>query len=144
MSGRRISSTDVEVGRRMKLRRIDLGYSQEDLGEALGVTYQQVQKYEHGINRVSAGRLLQIAELLKVPLQFFFADGGRASIGDAGDAKLFGLVDTAYSLRLLKAFSRIKDRSLQRNMVELVERIADTAGAATAQDGRTARPFIRR
>jgi transcriptional regulator with XRE-family HTH domain len=141
MSGRRVSNTDVEVGRRMKLRRIDLGYSQEDVGEALGVTYQQVQKYEHGTNRVSAGRLQQIAELLKVPLQFFFADGDRQSIGDPS---VLGLLETAYSLRLVKAFGRIKDRRIQRNTVELVERIADAAGGPTGKEQKSARPPTRR
>jgi transcriptional regulator with XRE-family HTH domain len=140
MSGRRISNTDVEVGRRMKLRRIDLGYSQEDMGEALGVTYQQVQKYEHGTNRVSAGRLAQIAKLLKVPLQFFFADGDRQSIDDP---TVFSLLETAYSLRLVKAFSRIKDRRIQRNTVELVERIAD-ATSGPGKDRKSARPPVRR
>jgi transcriptional regulator with XRE-family HTH domain len=141
MSGRRISNTDVEVGRRMKLRRIDLGYSQEDMGEALGVTYQQVQKYEHGTNRVSAGRLSQIAKLLNVPLQFFFADGDRQSIDDP---TVFALLETAYSLRRVKAFSRIKDRRIQRNTVELVERIADTASGPTGKDRKFARPPARK
>lgn len=141
MSGRRISNTDVEVGRRMKLRRIDLGYSQEDMGEALGVTYQQVQKYEHGTNRVSAGRLAQIAKLLKVPLQFFFADDDRKS---TDDQTVFGLLETAYALRLVKAFGRIKDRRIQRNTVELVERIADATSGLPGKDRKSARPPARR
>jgi transcriptional regulator with XRE-family HTH domain len=131
MSGRRISNADREVGRRMKLRRVDLGYSQTEIGEALGVSFQQVQKYERGTNRISASRLQQIAKVLEVPLPFFFADNDRQSIGGS---KVFGLLETAYSLRRVKAFGRIKDQRTQRAAVRLVERIAEAAPGRTSKD----------
>jgi transcriptional regulator with XRE-family HTH domain len=131
MAARKVSNTDKEVGRRMKLRRIDLGYSQTEIGEALGVSFQQVQKYELGTNRISAGRLQQIANVLEVPLPFFFADNARRP---TGESKVFGLLDSAYSLRLVKAFGRIKDRRTQRATVELVERIAEAASGRMSKD----------
>jgi transcriptional regulator with XRE-family HTH domain len=125
MRARRVSNSDREVGRRVKLRRIDLGYSQEEVGKALGVSFQQVQKYEKGINRISAGRLQQIAKLLEAPILFFFAEDDRQSISGT---KVFNLLETGYSLRLMRAFSRVKERDMQRVTVELVELIADAAG----------------
>jgi transcriptional regulator with XRE-family HTH domain len=122
MSMRRVSDTDKEVGKRIKLRRLDLGLSQERLGETLGVSFQQVQKYEKGANRVSAGRLLEIATLLKVPVSFFFG-GDSHEVPDSGN--VFAWLDTAYSLRLMKAFAQIKEPHIQRRTVELIEAIAD-------------------
>jgi transcriptional regulator with XRE-family HTH domain len=131
MAGRRISGTDKEVGRRMKLRRIDLGYSQEVVSEAVGVSFQQVQKYERGTNRISASRLQQIAKVLEVPLPFFFAESDGQSISGR---KVFGLLESAYSLRLVKAFGRIKERRIQRATVELVELIAGVADGRSSKD----------
>jgi transcriptional regulator with XRE-family HTH domain len=115
----------------MRLRRIYLGLSQTDVGRALGVTFQQVQKYERGTNRVSASRLQQIAKLLDVSLPFFFADNDRQSI-DGGNAFMF--LENAYSLRLVKAFGRIKDRHTQRATVDLVESIAKATTGEKSKD----------
>ena len=74
MGARRANPIDLRVGNRIKLRREELGLSQSDLGRQLGISYQQIQKYERGNNRVGAGRLFQFAKLLKVPLAYFYAD----------------------------------------------------------------------
>jgi transcriptional regulator with XRE-family HTH domain len=118
------SAADIEVGRRIRARRIAQGMSQTELGNRLGVTFQQVQKYEKGINRVGAGRLVRVAEALEVPVAFFFA----GTEGDSADTRaLMGFLDSAYALRLLRAFSRVSEPNLQRSLVELVERIAPEA-----------------
>ena len=118
-----------EIGKRIRLRRLQLGLSQESLGLALGVTFEQVQKYEKGTDRIGASRLQQVAEVLKVPLLFFF--GG--TIGGAEDSEdhhaVLDFLDTAYSLRLVQAFGRIQDRHIRQSIVELIEQIADTSGA---------------
>jgi transcriptional regulator with XRE-family HTH domain len=115
------SADDIEIGRRIRARRIAQGMSQTALGHRLGVTFQQVQKYEKGINRVGAGRLVRVADALDVPVSFFF--GGTQS--ESVDTRaLMGFLDSAYALRLLRAFSRVSEPNLQRSLVELVERIA--------------------
>ena len=115
------NAQDREVGRRIRLRRQELGVSQTKLGDALKVSFQQVQKYEKGINRVSAGRLQQIAGFLQVPIMFFYDDLGK------GSSEISTLLESAYALRVLKAFSKIRDRNLQRRAVELIEAMADAA-----------------
>jgi transcriptional regulator with XRE-family HTH domain len=114
---------DREVGRRIKIRRLELGLSQTALGRAINLTFQQIQKYETGTNRVSAGRIQDIAKFLDVPVSFFFEELG----GSAGGSEISTLLDSVYSLRLLKAFARIHDRRIQRSTLELVEAIATTA-----------------
>jgi len=121
MSCRDSSPQDREVGRRIKMRRRELGISQTVLGDTLNISYQQIQKYEKGTNRVGAGRLQHIASVLKVPISFFFDDlGGH----DGGGSEISALLDTVYALRLLKAFSKVSDHRVQRRVVELVETIA--------------------
>src|SRR3954462_13876528 len=115
------TSHDVEVGQRIRARRMAKGMSQTELGALLGVTFQQVQKYEKGVNRVGAGRLVRVAEALDVPVSFFF---GATDIGSNDTRVILGFLDTAYSLRLLRAFSRIPQANVQRSIVELVESIA--------------------
>jgi transcriptional regulator with XRE-family HTH domain len=129
MPANELSLWDENIGKRLKLRRLQLGLSQESLGLALGVTFEQVQKYETGHDRIEVARLQQIAEILNVPILFFFGgtlSGARDREG-AGDVVDF--LDTAYALRLVQAFRRIKERHIRRFIVELVEQIADTAGA---------------
>ncbi len=133
MSGKAILDHDREVGRRIRVRRKDLGISQGKLGDALGLTFQQIQKYEKGVNRIGAGRLQQIAKFLKVPMGFFFdAD----TVGPSGGDNVFTLLDTGYSLRLMKAFVRIQDRRIQRSTVELVEGIAEATRSVAAKSAR--------
>jgi len=118
-----------EIGKRIKLRRLQLGLSQQSLGLALGVTFEQVQKYEKGADRIGASRLQQVAEVLKVPILFFFGGNiGRVEDSEDNNAVL-DFLDTAYSLRLVQAFRRIQDRHIRQCIVELVEQVADAPDA---------------
>jgi len=123
MSAKDVFPRDREVGRRIKIRRLQLRLSQQSLADSLGLTFQQVQKYEKGINRISASRLYRVSEILGVSISFFFDDVGKSRDSNAA----FEFLDTVYSLRLVQAFSRIQDRRIQRRTVELVEQIADSA-----------------
>jgi transcriptional regulator with XRE-family HTH domain len=115
------TSHDIEVGQRIRARRMAQGMSQTDLGNLLGVTFQQVQKYEKGVNRVGAGRLVRVGEALDVPVSFFF---GATDGGSEDTRAILGFLDTSYALRLLRAFSRIPQSEVQRALVDLVESIA--------------------
>ena len=110
---------DVYVGARLRMRRTMLGMSQSRLGELLGVTFQQIQKYEKGVNRVGAARLQQIAAALDVPVTFFYDGDGKAR-----EVESLLFLDSSFSLRLLRAYSKIKDQTVQRQLVSLMESIA--------------------
>src|SRR6266699_2169685 len=118
---------DVHVGSRVRLRRMMLGMSQERLGESLGITFQQIQKYEKGTNRIGASRLQHIARVLTVPVSFFFEDapGGTASDQTPGMAEpksthyVVDFLSSAEGLQLNKAFIRIKDSKLRRKIIDL-------------------------
>jgi transcriptional regulator with XRE-family HTH domain len=118
---RRAEPHDIEVGRRIRIRRLERRMSQTELATQLGVTFQQVQKYEKGVNRVGAGRLLRISEALDVPVSFFFQDPSHSV---ERKQPVMEFLDTAYGVKLMQAFSRIEDRRLQRAVLDLVERIA--------------------
>jgi transcriptional regulator with XRE-family HTH domain len=123
---------DKHVGSRVRMRRMMLSMSQEKLGDALELTFQQVQKYEKGTNRIGASRLQQIAHILQVPVSFFFdgaphlAGGARSEgMGEApSPAYVSDFLATSDGLALTKAFMRIADTKLRRRIVELVEQIA--------------------
>ena len=119
--------TDKYVGSRVRMRRLMLGMSQEKLGESLGITFQQIQKYEKGTNRIGASRLHHLSHILQVPVAFFF---GGTDAGSEDTRAILGFLDTSYSLRLLRAFSRIPPGSVQRAVVDLVESIAPDRGRA--------------
>jgi len=113
--------TDVYVGNRVRMRRIFLGMSQTKLGDALGIAFQQVQKYEKGTNRISASRLQHIADLLQVPVSFFFKESPEANDGSAGSpAYLNEFLATSHGLTLIKAFMQIKNERVRRRIVDLV------------------------
>jgi transcriptional regulator with XRE-family HTH domain len=122
---------DRHVGSRVRMRRMMLSMSQEKLGDALGLTFQQVQKYEKGANRIGASRLQHIATILQVPVSFFF-EGSPAAEGEAlaglneapSPAYVSDFLATSDGLALTKAFVRIKDAKLRRRIVDLVEQIA--------------------
>jgi transcriptional regulator with XRE-family HTH domain len=122
--------TDKHVGSRVRMRRMMLGMSQEKLGDALGLTFQQVQKYEKGTNRIGASRLQQISHILQVPVEFFFE--GAPSLGlqpsGMGEAPspsyVADFLATSDGLALTKAFMRIKEPKLRRRIVDLVQQIA--------------------
>jgi transcriptional regulator with XRE-family HTH domain len=124
---------DVHVGSRVRLRRMMLGMSQEKLGEHLGITFQQIQKYEKGTNRIGASRLQAIARVMGVPVSFFFEDApmidpdANKSKGfeDAGTTSyVVDFLSSAEGLSLNKAFVRIKDVKVRRKVVELVKALA--------------------
>jgi transcriptional regulator with XRE-family HTH domain len=122
---------DKHVGSRVRMRRMMLSMSQEKLGDALGLTFQQVQKYEKGTNRIGASRLQQISNILQVPVAFFFegAPNLSTSHGDGmkeapSPAYVSDFLATSEGLALTKAFMRIKEAKLRRRIVDLVEEIA--------------------
>ena len=123
--------TDIHVGSRIRMRRNMLGMSQEKLGEHLGITFQQIQKYEKGTNRVGASRLQAIASILEAPVSFFFADApgrGPGELGgmSEGSPTSFGVdfISSAEGLQLNRAFARITDTKVRRKIVELVKALA--------------------
>ena len=124
------SPTDQHVGARVRMRRKMLAMSQEQLAEALGITYQQVQKCEKGANRIGASRLQQISHILQVPVAFFFEGAPNASAphGSNGSALSMAQIDDFVSdsdgLRLIGAFMRIDNAALRRRIVMLVQEIA--------------------
>jgi transcriptional regulator with XRE-family HTH domain len=126
---------DKHVGSRVRMRRVLLGMSQEKLGEALSLTFQQVQKYEKGTNRIGASRLQQISKSLNVPPAYFFegAPSFDAAIPDsfthsaaaeAGSAYVVDFISTMEGLHLNRAFARIKDPKVRKRVVDLVVAIA--------------------
>jgi transcriptional regulator with XRE-family HTH domain len=119
---------DRHVGSRVRMRRMMLSMSQEKLGGALGLTFQQVQKYEKGTNRIGASRLQQISHILQVPVAFFFEGAPTAQAPGAGEAPSPSYVSdflaTSDGLALTKAFMEIKEPKLRRRIVDLVEEIA--------------------
>ncbi|GGC32737.1 hypothetical protein GCM10011504_08710 [Siccirubricoccus deserti] len=134
----RPSPIDVHVGGRVRLRRTLLGMSQEKLGDALGLTFQQVQKYERGVNRIGASRLFDLARVLDVPIGFFFDDmpdalGGsmntvRRAIGFAEQQDGFE-DDTLHrreTLELVRAYYRITDTSVRKRVFELIKSLTPT------------------
>jgi transcriptional regulator with XRE-family HTH domain len=119
---RSVDARDAEIGRLVRAQRKQLGLTQTDLAERIGVTFQQVQKYENGTNRISIGRLTRIAEALDVPPPFFFARGTKAGVASANKSREF--LAAAGALRLIKAFDRFPSREMRTSFVQLVESIA--------------------
>jgi len=119
------------VGARVRMRRLMLGLSQEKLADGLGLTFQQVQKYEKGTNRIGASRLQQIANILKVPPQFFFEElpkGRAAHDASPSTAYINEFVASTDGMALIKAFMAIENTALRRSIVHVVERISDAKG----------------
>ncbi|OYR10419.1 helix-turn-helix domain-containing protein [Brucella grignonensis] len=122
---------DVHVGSRIRLRRNMLGLSQEKLGENLGITFQQIQKYEKGTNRVGASRLQAISSILTVPVSFFFEDAPGSNptsqAGFAEDNEATYVVDFLNSnegVQLTRAFTKIADPKVRRKIIDLVKSLA--------------------
>ena len=124
------NSVDRHVGARIRMRRSMLTLSQTQLGDALGLTFQQVQKYEKGTNRVGASRLQHIASILQVPVSFFFEEipinrTEPTQISDTPSPEsVTAFVSTTEGLKLIRAFTTIKNTTLRRCIVHLVEQIA--------------------
>jgi len=117
---------DVEMGHRIRVRRVELKMSQMELGDRLGVSFQQVQKYEKGTNRISTTRMNQIAKALEVPLTFFFKDSTKQE----QEVQSLLALDASFSIRLLRAYHRIEDQRVQRSFVTLIESVAPEAAVA--------------
>lgn len=122
---------DIHVGSRIRLRRNMLGMSQEKLGENLGITFQQIQKYEKGTNRVGASRLQAIASIIGVPVSFFFDDapgqeavGGKGFAEDAPTSFAIEFCSTPEGLQLNRSFYKIADPKVRKRIVELVKALA--------------------
>jgi transcriptional regulator with XRE-family HTH domain len=138
----RPSPIDVHVGSRIRLRRTLLGMSQERLGEALGLTFQQVQKYERGVNRVGASRLFDLSRVLDVPISFFFDDMPDALSGAYGvqaHKRLGGFAESQdgfaddtlnrrETLELVRAYYRITDPSVRKRVFELIKSMGPVDG----------------
>lgn len=130
---KRPNPIDIHVGSRIRLRRNILGISQEKLGESLGITFQQVQKYEKGTNRVGASRLQAIASILNAPVAFFFegapGEDGQAATGlaEEGSAYVTDFLNSSEGIQLNRAFVRIHDPKVRRKVLDLVKVLADEA-----------------
>ncbi|OLF75504.1 Cro/Cl family transcriptional regulator [Maricaulis sp. W15] len=127
---------DIHVGSRIRLRRQLLKMSQEKLGDELGVTFQQVQKYERGANRVGASRLYRLSSVLEVPVQFFF-DGlaeqsGATGMTDGDQTPIvYDFIQSSDGVSLAESFSRITDAKVRRRVLELVRTLATDDPAKT-------------
>ncbi|MGO4524492.1 helix-turn-helix domain-containing protein [Microvirga sp. 2MCAF35] len=122
-------SIDKEIGSRVRMRRVSMGMSQEKLGDMLGLTFQQVQKYEKGMNRISVARLVDIAKILNVDIDFFF-DGIRSGKADSGFAEsstpsyVADMMSTPEGLHLVRTFASIKSPKVRKSIVQLVNALA--------------------
>jgi transcriptional regulator with XRE-family HTH domain len=118
-SSKSATKTDKRVGNNIRARRLAMGMTQEQLGKKLGVTFQQIQKYEVGANRIGSGRLFQIAELLKTPLGSFYS-------GEEKQTKLrasspFDLLSDPLTLQMAQEFSKISDKKTCRAVLAIIE-----------------------
>jgi|ERR1041385_775134 transcriptional regulator with XRE-family HTH domain len=118
---RRAGPEDVEIGRKIRALRLERGLSQSDLANGIGLTFQQVQKYEKGTNRVSAGRLQRIADFFKVSIMFFFGGMSAKSKNKGQPNNSFALLQTKGAVRLLRAFADIRSRTTKYALVVLAE-----------------------
>jgi len=134
---------DIHVGARLRMRRVLQGMSQENLGERLDLTFQQVQKYEKGANRVSASRLYQIGEILRVPVEFFFdglpdpstlgnSEGAAGGFSESfSEAPLMDFLSSSEGIQLNKAFAEIRGSEVRRKLIELARAIAAQQNASS-------------
>ncbi len=133
---------DVHVGHRVRLRRTLLGMSQEKLGKALGLTFQQVQKYERGVNRIGSSRLYRLSQILDVPVSFFFDDmpaldeGAAPGLGE-GPAEPFEKdpMVKRETLELVRAYYRITDPTARKRLYELTKAMANMSSNVAGAGG---------
>ena len=118
---------DIQVGNRVRIRRMLIGMSQERLGGLLGLTFQQVQKYEKGVNRIGAGRLFEVARILNVPVDFFYEGVNDANQGanETDGAPVMDFVSSGEGLQLSLAFMKIKDAKVRKRVLDLVKSLAE-------------------
>lgn len=137
MAAKKPNPVDAHVGSRVRLRRMLLGMSQERLGDSMGLTFQQVQKYEKGVNRIGASRLFQIAKILDVPVQFFFEEApqfdGSAPTGMAepeSETFILEFLNSREGLELNRAFVKIADPKVRKSVVDLVRSLSSQDGGS--------------
>ena len=126
-SKKEADAVDAHVGQRIRFRRIMLGYSQGDLAKALGLTFQQVQKYEKGTNRIGASRLFAIASFLRVPVGFFFEDmPGETQMPAVSEVEPVNIdfMTSKEAVKLCQAFSQIEDQNVRTNLIQMTSAIA--------------------
>ncbi|MEQ8194485.1 MAG: helix-turn-helix transcriptional regulator [Rhodospirillales bacterium] len=128
---------DVLVGSRVRLRRTLMGLSQEKLGEAVGLTFQQIQKYERGSNRIGASRLHEFSQILNVPVSFFFEGGAAAAAPPRARSAKNGkrqmteedFLQKRETLELVRAYYRVPDHMVRKKIFEMVKALAKSNGA---------------
>jgi transcriptional regulator with XRE-family HTH domain len=125
---------DVLVGERLRMWRTAREISRITLGEAIGLTEQQIQKYETGSNRIGASRLHEICTVLKIPVSFLFEDAPGSPLGEGGMQDIIDFVESPEGVRFVAAFSRITDRKVRRGIARLAGRIAGHAQAKVSAD----------
>ena len=130
MPKKQANPIDAQVGNRLRLRRMMIGMSQERLGELLGLTFQQVQKYEKGVNRIGAGRLFEVARILGVPIQYFYESVSDQLASAPGFAErdsppVIEFVSSGEGMQLSLAFMRIKDPKVRKRVLDLVKSLGD-------------------
>lgn len=131
MPKKQANPIDVQVGNRVRIRRMLIGMSQERLGDLLGLTFQQVQKYEKGVNRIGAGRLFEVARILNVPIDFFYEGVENRLAGQPGMAEpesappVMAFVSSGEGLQLSLAFMKIKDPKVRKRVLDLVKSLAE-------------------
>ena len=139
MKAKSPNSIDVYVGNRVRVRRKTLGMTQHGLAELLGITFQQIQKYEKGTNRIGASRLQRISEILRVPVGFFFENGGSGPI-DGATNELNSFLSSKEGLALNKAFIAIEDPNIRQKLVALAKSLA--VAGLTDIDGELQDPVV--
>jgi len=120
---------DVQVGNRIRIRRILIGMSQEQLGDLLGLSFQQIQKYEKGVNRIGAGRLYEVARILNVQMNFFYGGLAETLPSDANETDIsvphvMEFVSSGEGHELAVALVKIKDASVRKRVLDLVKALA--------------------
>jgi transcriptional regulator with XRE-family HTH domain len=121
---RRPNSADIRIGESIRAHRLIAGMSQNDLARRLGVSFQQVQKYEKGMNRVGAGRLPRIAEIFDIPIGALFDPNADTAPGESARAAPSKLIADRNTLKLLTAFGSIANRGIRHRLVDLVDMLA--------------------
>jgi transcriptional regulator with XRE-family HTH domain len=119
---------DIQVGNRVRIRRMLIGMSQERLGDLLGLTFQQVQKYEKGVNRIGAGRLFEVSRILNVPIDFFYEglSAPQPGLSEPENAPpVMEFVSSGEGLQLSLAFMKIKDAKVRKRVLDLVKSLAE-------------------
>ncbi len=143
-AGRKPNPVDIHVGTRVRYRRMIIGMSQEKLGEKMNLTFQQIQKYEKGTNRIGASRLFQLSKILEVPIGYFFEDAFANSAQSnvqslhepAQESFLLDFLNSREGLDLNRAFAKIHDPKVRRRVIDLVRALSEeTPAVKEAQPG---------